>query len=145
MARAKCCGSTTAATPDSRPADTVIIYTHPACLGHDAGDEHPEKPARLEVVLEGLRESHAGQDWREAPLAKLGDLRRVHDESLLQAVLDSNFEGRRRLDPDTLICPQSGAAALRAAGAAVAGVDAVMKGETSTVFCAVRPPGLLPP
>ena len=141
MARGKCCGSTTAVTPDSRSADTVIIYTHTACLGHDAGDEHPEKPARLEVVLEGLRESHAGQDWREAPLAKLGDLRRVHDESLLQAVLDSNFEGRRRLDPDTLICPQSGAAALRAAGAAVAGVDSVMKGETSTVFCAVRPPG----
>ena len=62
--------------------------------------------------------------------------RQVHDESLLQAVLDSNFEGRRRLDQDTLICPQSGAAALRAAGAAVAGVDSVMKGETSTVFCA---------
>ena len=119
----------------------MIIFTHPACLAHDPGPLHPERPARLEVVLEGLREAHADLDWREAPLAKLGDLRRVHHESLLQEVLANDFEGRRRLDPDTLICAQSGAAALRAAGAAVAGVDAVMNGESSTVFCAVRPPG----
>jgi acetoin utilization deacetylase AcuC-like enzyme len=37
--------------------------------------------------------------------------------------------------------PASRSAALRAAGAGVAAVDAVMNGETSTAFCAVRPPG----
>jgi acetoin utilization deacetylase AcuC-like enzyme len=122
----------------------VIIFTHPACLAHDPGPEHPERPQRLEAVLAGLREAHGDLDWREAPLAKLGDLRRVHSESLLRDVLESDFDGYRMLDPDTVMSPGSRAAALRAAGAAVAAVDAVIlggKGGSMTAFCAVRPPG----
>ena len=119
----------------------MIIYTHPACLGHDPGPEHPERPARLEAVLEGLRHAHADLDWREAPLAKLGDLRRVHGELLMHEVLDSEFSGYRMLDPDTVMSNGSRAAALRAAGAAVAAVDAVMHGKARSAFCAVRPPG----
>ena len=124
----------------------MIIFTHPACLAHDPGPEHPERPARLEAVLAGLRAAHGDLDWREAPLAKLGDLRRVHTERLLHEVLESGFDGYRMLDADTVMCPDSPAAALRAAGAAVAAVDAVMAGGASgggstTAFCAVRPPG----
>jgi acetoin utilization deacetylase AcuC-like enzyme len=37
--------------------------------------------------------------------------------------------------------PASGRAALRAAGAVVAAVDAVVAGEADNAFCAVRPPG----
>ena len=122
-------------------AGTVIIYTHPACLLHDPGPEHPERPARLEVVLDALRQHHADADWREAPIAKLGDLRRVHDEALVREVLDADVSGYRMLDPDTVMSPASRAAALRAAGAGVAAVDAVMNGEDRTAFCAVRPPG----
>src|SRR3546814_10739765 len=40
-----------------------------------------------------------------------------------------------------MISPASGTAALHAAGAAVAAVDAVLAGETDRAFCAVRPPG----
>ena len=122
----------------------MLIYTHPACLAHDAGPEHPERRQRLEAVLEGLRLHHGDLDWREAPLAKLGDLRRVHSESLLREVLESSFEGYRMLDPDTVMCADSRAAALRAAGAGVAAVDAVMVTGSkagTTAFCAVRPPG----
>lgn len=124
----------------------MIIFTHPACLAHDTGPEHPERPARLEVVLQGLRADHGDLDWREAPMAKLGDLRRVHDTQLLHEIMESRFEGYRLLDPDTVMCPASAAAALRAAGAGVAAVDAVMSdqgrhGGSRTAFCAVRPPG----
>ncbi|RBB20702.1 histone deacetylase family protein, partial [Xanthomonas oryzae pv. oryzae] len=52
----------------------MLVFTHPACLGHDAGPEHPESPARLEAVLDALRAAFPDLDWREAPLAKLGDL-----------------------------------------------------------------------
>src|SRR3546814_4225470 len=45
------------------------------------------------------------------------------------------------IDPDTYLAPGSGEAALRAAGAVVAAVDAVMAGEADNAFCAVRPPG----
>ncbi len=119
----------------------MIILTHPACLAHDPGPEHPERPARLEVVLETLRREHGDLDWREAPAAKLGDLRRVHSQEHVDAVMQQDFSGFRMLDPDTVICPQSRAAALRAAGAAVAAVDAVMDGPDPIAFCAVRPPG----
>ena len=119
----------------------MIIYTHPACLLHDPGPEHPERPARLEVVLEALRGQHGDADWREAPIVKLGDLRRVHDDALVHEVLEADVTGYRMLDPDTVMCPASRAAALRAAGAGVAAVDAVMNGEDRAVFCAVRPPG----
>lgn len=119
----------------------MIIYTHPACLLHDTGPEHPECPARLQVVLEALREHHGDLDWREAPRAKLGDLHRVHTHELIDAVMDNHFTGHRMLDPDTVASPGSRNAALHAAGAGVAAVDAVMNGETETAFCAVRPPG----
>ncbi len=119
----------------------MIIYSHPACLLHDPGPEHPERPARLQAVLDALREHHADLDWREAPAARLGDLRRVHDDTLIDTALASGFTGYRVLDPDTIACPDSRAAALRAAGAGVAAVDAVMNGEAETAFCAVRPPG----
>ena len=33
----------------------MLVFTHPACLGHDAGPEHPESPARLTAVVEALR------------------------------------------------------------------------------------------
>lgn len=93
------------------------------------------------VVLEGLREAHPDLDWREAPMAKLGDLRRVHHQDLVREVLEAQFEGHRMLDPDTVMSPASRAAALHAAGAGIAAVDAVMRGEGPTAFCAVRPPG----
>ncbi|MFT4256404.1 MAG: histone deacetylase family protein [Pseudoxanthomonas sp.] len=119
----------------------MILYTHPACLLHDTGPGHPECPARLEVVLESLRRDHADLDWREAPMAKLGDLKRVHTPGHIAEILEADFDGHRMLDPDTVMVPASRAAALRAAGAGVAAVDAVMNDEADTAFCAVRPPG----
>lgn len=119
----------------------MIILTHPDCLGHDTGPEHPECPARLQVVLDALHARHADLDWRLAPLAKLGDLRRVHSPALLELVMEHAPEGHRMLDPDTVASPGSRSAALRAAGAGVAAVDAVMAGPDTRAFCAVRPPG----
>ena len=46
-----------------------------------------------------------------------------------------------RLDADTVMSPGSAEAALRAAGAAVAAVDACWPAQRQRAFCAVRPPG----
>ena len=46
-----------------------------------------------------------------------------------------------QLDGDTAMCAGSAEAALRAAGGAVAAVDAVMEGWARAAFAAVRPPG----
>lgn len=119
----------------------MLVFTHPACLGHDPGPDHPERPARLQAVTSALREAFDDLDWREAPSAKLGDLCRVHDREQVDLVLQTQVEAHRMLDVDTVMSPGSGPAALRAAGAGIAAVDAVMNGADPTAFCVVRPPG----
>jgi acetoin utilization deacetylase AcuC-like enzyme len=79
--------------------------------------------------------------WHDAPRATPGALSRAHAASLLATVLDTAPTGRTMLDPDTVLSPDSAEAALRAAGAGIAAVDAVLGGATTRAFCAVRPPG----
>src|SRR5271169_5789111 len=122
---------------------TTFLYTHPACLEHDPGRHHPEGPARLRAVFDALADPEfARLERREAPEAALEDLLRVHPrphvERLLRAVPKSGHVG---IDADTILSPASGRAALRAAGAVVAAVDAVVAREADNAFCAVRPPG----
>ena len=118
------------------------VYTHPACLLHDTGPGHAESPQRLRAVTDGLRNAFPQQlDWREAPRASRGQLLRAHAPELLDIVLETRPRGRALLDPDTVLSPDSDEAALRAAGAAVAAVDAALLGPSPRVFCAVRPPG----
>jgi acetoin utilization deacetylase AcuC-like enzyme len=119
----------------------VLLYTHPACLAHDPGAGHPECPARLEAVLHAVRAAFPALPWREAPQAPREALLRVHTRALVAGVLDTAFEGRHRLDEDTTMSSASPEAALRAAGAGIAAVDAVLAGESDRAFCAVRPPG----
>lgn len=119
----------------------IHAYTHPAALAHDTGPGHAERPERLRAVLDALERAHPDLDWQQAPRASRGQLLRVHDEVLLRTVLDSQPRERVMLDPDTVLSPASAEAALRAAGAGVAAVDAVLSGQTRRAFCAVRPPG----
>ncbi len=122
---------------------TTLLLSHPACLAHDPGSFHPERPARLEAILGALEApAFAALERRQAPRATEQQLGRVHDPDYVRRVLASiPPEGRLHLDPDTVISPGSGEAALRAAGALVAAVDAVAGGEATNAFCAVRPPG----
>jgi acetoin utilization deacetylase AcuC-like enzyme len=119
------------------------LYTHPACLQHDPGPEHAERPARLHAVLQALdHDRYATLDRIEAPLATHEQLLRVHSVTHVGHILASApLDGTHRLDEDTLMSPGSVEAALRAAGAVVAAVDAVLTGATQRAFCAVRPPG----
>ncbi len=118
------------------------VYTHPACLEHDTGPGHAERPERLAAVTDALRGAFSNAlDWRDAPRATKEQLLRAHAPSLLHSVLDTAPTQRIQLDPDTVLSPGSAEAGLRAAGAAIAAVDAVLAGETTRAFCAVRPPG----
>ncbi|TWT05663.1 histone deacetylase family protein [Reyranella sp. CPCC 100927] len=121
----------------------TLLYTHPACLAHDTGPGHPERPARLQAVLAALDDPEfAALQRREAPLASTEDLMLAHPARHVQAVMSAiPQDGLSMLDGDTLVSPGSREAALRAAGAVVAAVDAVVGGAASNAFCAVRPPG----
>ncbi len=122
---------------------TTLLYTHAACLEHDPGPYHPESPARLRAVLEALDSPEFVRlERREAPEAAIEDLVRVHPRAFVERLLAAVPEsGHRGIDADTILSPASGRAALRAAGAVTAAVDAVVAGEADNAFCAVRPPG----
>ena len=124
-------------------AMTTLLFSHKACLAHDTGSHHPESPARLAAVLDGLSGAAFGKlDRRQAPEARLEDIARAHPRAFVDALLDAvPKQGYAALDADTILSPGSGEAALRAAGAVAAAVDAVMAGEGANAFCAVRPPG----
>ncbi|MDF1791179.1 MAG: histone deacetylase family protein [Thalassobaculaceae bacterium] len=122
---------------------TTLLYTHEACVEHDPAPMHPEHPARLKAIWKAL--DTPGFDLlerREAPVATVEQIARVHPEPFVTAILDAVPDsGVVAIDGDTFLSPGSGEAALRAAGAAVAATDAVLGGEAANAFCAARPPG----
>jgi acetoin utilization deacetylase AcuC-like enzyme len=121
---------------------TVTIYTHSSFREHDTGPGHPESPARIGAVLDALADARfSALPRREAPRATREQLARVHAPQLIDQVLDEDAPSWRQLDPDTWMSPASAEAALRAAGAVVAAVDAAIADPGQRAFCAVRPPG----
>jgi len=128
---------------------TTAFFSHADCRKHDMGRGHPECPARLDAIEDhflatGLADLLVRHD--DAPLARAEDLCHAHasgylgelDEKLAEAV---ERGGLVAIDPDTLVCPFTRQAALRAAGSAVAATDLVIDGQAENAFCAVRPPG----
>ncbi len=123
---------------------TTALFTHPACLGHDAGPWHPERPDRLRAVLAALEGVAFAPLLREAaPEATVDQLALAHPPGYVEAILAIRPpEGETvALDADTAMNAGSVSAALRAAGGAVAAVDAVMEGWARNAFAAIRPPG----
>ena len=125
-------------------AMATLYFTHPACRQHEMGEGHPECPARLDAISDQLLASGVAAHLieREAPQATQEALLRVHTSEYLESLVErSPVHGYVELDPDTCMNPHTYTAALHAAGAAVAAVDAVLAGEGESAFCAVRPPG----
>jgi acetoin utilization deacetylase AcuC-like enzyme len=127
---------------------STAFYSPPECRSHDMGPGHPECPQRLDAILDHLRATglDVALDFRDAEPAVREQLQRAHD-ALYVAEVSSVFDqlkqsgSTRALDPDTIACPATGAAAYIAAGAAIAATDAVLQGRAQNAFCAVRPPG----
>ncbi|MGR9044431.1 MAG: histone deacetylase family protein [Gammaproteobacteria bacterium] len=124
---------------------TTLYYSHPDFLAHDTGPGHPECADRLRAIDQALSASEFDGLIRLSP-PLTDDLRdkiaRVHTPAMIASVFDNIPEqGRQFLDPDTVVSPASGRAALRAVGAVCDAVDKVCTGQADRAFCAVRPPG----
>lgn len=127
-----------------RPAQRLLWLTHEECGLHEMGAGHPESPARLAAVEEAVAASRLAPLRRvqQAPPAAFEALVRAHDAAHVESLLRSApAEGYARLDADTTMNPHTASAALHAAGAGVALVDALLGGTADLAFGAVRPPG----
>ena len=120
---------------------SLRLYTHTACLDHDTGPGHAERPERLRAVIDAVDADFPDQTWMSASLAPRDSLLRVHDAAYVDELMARMPNGIEWLDEDTAISPGSIEAALRAAGAGIDAVDWVMAEPGRRAFCAVRPPG----
>jgi acetoin utilization deacetylase AcuC-like enzyme len=119
-------------------------YTHTDCTLHEMGAGHPEQPARIRAVEQGLERAGllARMERVLAPRVAREPLLRVHPESYVEEVeACAPSSGYFPLDPDTTMNPYTLVAAQRAAGAAVDAVEWAMQADGRRAFCNVRPPG----
>jgi len=122
---------------------STLLISHPACLNHENGLGHPERPDRLRAIEQTLEDERFHMLAREqAPLAPLDILALCHPMDYIEAIRDASpKEDMVRLDADTSMSPGSFEAALRGVGGGIRAVDEVMNQKASNAFVAIRPPG----
>ena len=120
-----------------------MIY-HPDALLHDPGAGHPERPARLEAIVQQLKDQAL---WDEVlhlqpQLAPRRALLRAHSPAHLDQVAAlARVERPIYVSQDTAASPNTHRAALLAAGAPRTAIDALLAGRADHAFCCMRPPG----
>ena len=127
--------------------ENIRVYSHSACLSKENGEGHPERKERLESILDSIqRIDDISIDLKEAPKAQYKDINLVHPQSYLEEIFEmipsQGLVGVEK-EPyaDTLLCPDSKEAILRACGSGISASKDLMDGISKRVFCAVRPPG----
>jgi acetoin utilization deacetylase AcuC-like enzyme len=123
---------------------STAYISHPDFMKHEMGRHHPECPERIAAIEDQLIQSRLDAHLKriDPPLASEADITRVHSEDHLAFVKSkAPSSGYSMIDGDTIMNPATLTVSLRAAGAAIAAVDAVMQGEVNNAFCAIRPPG----
>ncbi|KAG1676387.1 hypothetical protein FOA52_001182 [Chlamydomonas sp. UWO 241] len=136
------------------PDECLAHHTAPSPIERGSAPPPPENVDRLKVLTTPgagiLRTSEfAGLQWvtHGIAAAELSDVLRCHDYPYVKGVeetcaaLPTDPSKVGRLDMDTAISHGTYMAALKAAGAVIAGIDAVMESRCANAFCAVRPPG----
>lgn len=127
---------------DSDPR--ILLVSDERFNDHETGSDHPESRQRLEAVLARLSHSYLAENLRRiSPRpARLDELIQVHDENYLMRFEEAALSGRSYLGhPDNQMGYDSYRIALLAAGAGLAAIDALERGEAGSAMALIRPPG----
>jgi acetoin utilization deacetylase AcuC-like enzyme len=133
---------------------TALVYD-PIFLEHITPSKHPERPLRVEwawQVLEALNWLNREGLLVLAPrAATVDEITTLHDREYIQEVkaackkaAEEEARSGRKTMPfatDTFVSAKTYEAALKAAGAPLTAIDAIMDGRVHNAFCLVRPPG----
>jgi acetoin utilization deacetylase AcuC-like enzyme len=117
----------------------VPIFTHPDCIRHDPGPDHPETPARLRVLLDRAR-ADTRVEVRTAAAASIDALVTVHPRAYLDNLRAMSSRGGGAIFLDTVLNGASWDAVLGATGAVHSALTHALDGR-GHAFAAVRPPG----
>lgn len=111
-------------------------------LKHFAGRAHPERPERIEAMIEMAESLHRPDLAFHAPReATLEEIELCHQRDYVAIVQRTASVDRYDFDPDTHASRDSYATAMLAAGGVLTAVEAVIDGDADNAFAIVRPPG----
>jgi len=110
------------------------------CKEHITGTHHPERPERFDSALNAVKDLDLARI--EPRVANEDEIALCHPREYIRLVEREVMTGFHELSTgDTVICPRSLDAALRATGGILNAVDAVAGRKMQNAFCIVRPPG----
>lgn len=111
-------------------------------MNHFAGQLHPERPARIAVMLEMAENLKRPALKHSAPrAASPEELMLCHTKEYVESVeLTANRE-RTDFDPDTHASAETWATTTLAAGGVLSALEAVLDGAAENAFALIRPPG----
>ena len=124
-------------------ARTALIY-HPDVLLHDTGAGHPERRARLESIVQHLKDRSLWDEMLhlQPQPAPRRALLRAHSPVHLDRVADlAQVEYSVYVSRDSEFSSDTYRAALLAAGAPLTAIDALLADHADHAFCCMRPPG----
>ena len=110
---------------------------------HVTRSRHPERRERLPAAVGGVLDAGLGDSIVQVANvpATIDEVARVHDRPYLERLRSFCEAGGGSIDPDTDASPGSWSTALAAAGAGLATIATLDRGEARAGFVLVRPPG----
>ena len=129
--------------------DTKRIYYSALCQKHQVSAGHPERPERLQALVDFLQQKNRTDTWQWIEPQEVAQqwFTLAHPQTYVHnmfALLPKNDEPLIYLDGDTCWSAQSGKAVSLAGGALQQAIDWSMQLQANTIpisFCLSRPPG----
>ncbi|MGF1577810.1 MAG: histone deacetylase [Gemmataceae bacterium] len=122
----------------------TLLFQDDLFLKHETG-QHPECPDRLRSIHDRLAQSGLPARCLKGeyqPLAIDESIfSKVHEADVVARVKQAVEAGGGRLDPDTVVSPDSLTVMLATTGVCLSAVRQVLEGVDKNALCLVRPPG----
>ncbi len=119
------------------------IFIDELFLKHDTGPYHPERPQRLEAIMERLQSKNLINKlfMLKKRYASKKELELVHSSNYIDYVQYVSNKGGGYLDGDTVVSAHSFDAALLAAGSGLEALDNILENKIESALLLIRPPG----
>lgn len=147
--------------PSPHSQRVILVANKMIFMKHYTGEEHPEKPERVEVIESALIKADLMNPYNQVlpRQATLAELSLCHDSNYLRelkrqidllqfkrmkcASFDSTVCKAAHVSGDFEISPDTLQVALYAAGAPLTAIEYILnpKNQTNRAFCIIRPPG----